>query len=46
MNNLFKPSWWVSIFVSTFFTMCIMLIIKKATARFDIPIVSDIAQSV
>lgn len=46
MRNLMNPSWWVGVIVSTFFTMCVMWAIKKVTAKVDIPVVSDIAQSV
>lgn len=43
MGNLFKLSWWIQMFVSTFMTMCFIYLIKKVTAKVNIPVVSDIA---
>lgn len=46
MRNLMNPSWWVGVIVSTFFTMCVMYVMKKVTAKVDIPVVSDVVQGV
>lgn len=44
--NLFSINWWVSTFVSTLIVMCFIYMIKKAAEKFNIPIVSDVAQAV
>lgn len=46
MGRLLSPSWWVSMLVSTFFTMLFIWIIKKASASVNIPVVSTIASEV
>ena len=46
MSNLLKPSWWISMFMSTFMTMFFIYLIKKATATVEIPVVSNVAQEV
>lgn len=46
MNRLFSVSFWVQLFMSTFLTMLMIYLIKKATSAVNIPIVSDIAQAV
>lgn len=44
--NVFSLNWWVSTLVSTIVTMCFIYVIKKFTAKVQIPVVSDIAASV
>lgn len=44
--NVFSVNWWISTFVSTLVTMVFIYFIKKMTAKFNIPVVSDIAASV
>lgn len=44
--NIFSPNWWISTFISTLVTMCFIYLIKKITATVNIPIVSDVAQTV
>lgn len=45
MNQIFSMNFWVSIIVSTFFTMCCFYAMKKLTAKVDIPVVSEIVQN-
>lgn len=45
MGNLFSINFWVQAFVSAFITMLCFYVIKKVTAKVDIPVVSDIAQN-
>lgn len=40
--KLTSLSWWTSALMSTFMTMVLMYIIKKATANVNIPVVSNI----
>lgn len=44
--NIFSLNWWTSTIAATFVTMCMIYLIKKATQKVQIPIVSDIAQEV
>lgn len=44
--NIFSLNWWVSTFVSTLVTMVFIYIIKTATAKVHIPVVSDVAAAV
>lgn len=44
--NIFSLSWWVSTLVSALIMMLMFYIIKKVTAKFNIPVVSTIAQEV
>lgn len=46
MSNLLKPSWWISMFMSTFMTMFFIYLIKKGTAAVEIPVVSNVAKEV
>ena len=46
MNKLLSPNFWVMLFINTFFTMCCIYAIKVLTAKFNIPVVSTIAESV
>ena len=40
--NITSPSWWLQMLVSTFVTMIFIYIIKKTTANFNVPLVSEI----
>ena len=44
--NVFSLNWWLSTFVSTLVTMVFIYLIKKATAKFNVPVVSEIAAAV
>lgn len=44
--NIFSLNWWLSTFVSALVMMAMFYIIKKVTAKFNIPVVSTIAQEV
>lgn len=44
--NLFSINWWISQFISVLITMCFIYLIKKFTAKVNIPVVSDVAQAV
>ena len=46
MGNLLKPSWWVSMFVSTLMTMIFIYLIKKITNKFNVPVLSEITEGV
>ena len=43
MNRIFTVSFWVQLFFSTLFTMLMIYLIKKASAKINIPVVSDIS---
>lgn len=43
MSTLLSPKWWLSMLFSTFLTMCFIYIIKKVSAKYQIPIVSTVA---
>jgi uncharacterized membrane protein len=43
---MFSPKWLVNMFVQVFITMIFIYFIKKASAKFNIPIVSKIAEEV
>lgn len=44
--RLGSPSWWISMFINVFITMVFIYIIKKASTKYDIPVVKTIAQEV
>ena len=44
--NVFSLNWWISTFFSTLVTMIFIYLIKKLTAKFNVPVVSDIAAAV
>jgi len=46
MNRLFTVSFWVQLFLSTFMTMVMIYLIKKANTKLNIPVVSDIVEGV
>lgn len=43
---MLSPKWLINTFVTVFITMIFIYIIKKAAAKYDIPIVSNIAKEV
>lgn len=43
MGSIFNPKFWLQIFISTFFTMCIIFVIKRVSNAFNIPVVKTIA---
>lgn len=45
MNKLTSPSWWISMFMSTFMTLCFIYLMKLITAKVEIPVVSTIVQN-
>lgn len=46
MRVLLSPSFWLSMFLSTFLTMCVIYLIKKLGTTYNIPIVSTVAEGV
>lgn len=46
MMNVFSLNWWISTFVSTLVTMVFIYIIKRMSAKFNIPVVSDVVAAV
>ena len=43
MSTIFSPKWWLSMLFSTFLTMCFIYIIKKVAGKYNIPVVSTVA---
>lgn len=46
MSRLFSINWWISQFISVFMTMVFIYLIKLMLGKVNIPIASDIAESV
>ena len=46
MNRIFSMSFWVQLFISTFLTMFMIYLIKKANQKLNIPVVSNIVEGV
>lgn len=46
MRRLFSPGFWISTFISTFITMLFIYWIKMLSAKFNIPVVSKVAEAV
>lgn len=46
MNVLFKPSWWLQMFLSTLLTMVFMYFIKKLATTYNVPVVSTVAEGI
>lgn len=46
MRAILSPSWWVSVIASTLVTMAVIVLIKKATQKVNIPVISDMVQEV
>lgn len=46
MINVLSPRWWFNMFVTVFITMIFIYFIKKISAKYQIPFVSDMAAEV
>jgi hypothetical protein len=46
MNRILSPTFWIQTFVGVLFTMVIIYIIKKAVAKYPVPVLSEVAASV
>ena len=46
MSFILRPSWWVSMFVSTLTTMMFIYLIKKITKAVNIPVVSNVVEEI
>ena len=46
MHRLLTVSFWVQLFLSTFLTMVMIYLIKKANEKVQLPVVSDIVEGV
>lgn len=46
MVQLTKVSWWVNMFITTFVTMIFIYLIKRATQKINVPVVSDMVSEV
>lgn len=44
--NVMSVNWWTSMIVSTLMTMIFIYLIKAATKKFNVPVISTIAESV
>lgn len=44
--NFFSPKWLINMFVTVFITMIFIYIIKKVSAKYNIPLVKQIAEEV
>lgn len=46
MHRFFTVSFWVQLFLSTFLTMVMIYLIKKANEKVQLPVVSNIVEGV
>lgn len=46
MSKLFSVNWWVSQFITVFITMVFIYLIKLILGKVNVPIASNIAESV
>lgn len=46
MGKVFTVSFWIQLFISTFMTMLMIYLIKKANEKVKLPVVSDIVEGV
>ena len=46
MSKLFSVNWWVSQFITVFITMVFIYLIKLILGKVNVPIASDIAESI
>lgn len=46
MKKIITPSFWISTLLTTMFTCFCIYLLKKAAAKVDVPVVSDIIQEV
>lgn len=44
--NVLSVRWWLNMFINVFVTMCFIYLIKKLTAKYNVPVVSNIAAEV
>lgn len=44
--NILSPGFWVNALVSTMITMICIYLIKKANEKFNLPVVSEIVETV
>lgn len=44
MTNLFSVNWWISMLISTMVTIFFIWLIKKVSAKVNIPVVSSIIE--
>ena len=46
MKAILSPSWWIGVVCSTLVTMAVIVLIKRAAQKVNIPIVSEVIQEV
>lgn len=46
MSRIFTVNFWVQLFITTFFTMLMMWMIKKANEKISVPVVGDMISEV
>ena len=46
MGRIFTINFWVQLFITTFFTMLMMWLIKKANEKISVPVVGDMINEV
>lgn len=46
MLQLTNPKWWINMFVQTFLTMIFIYLIKTIAGKYNVPVVSTVAESV
>lgn len=46
MGRILTVNFWVNLFITTFFTMVMMWLIKKANTKINVPVVGDIIEEV
>jgi len=46
MDSLFSPRFWIQIIISTIVTMILIYLMKRFFAKVNVPVLSDVAQSV
>lgn len=44
--NIFSINWWISTLVSTLVTMTMIYVIKQVASKYNIPVVSTVAEGV
>lgn len=46
MGRIFTINFWVQLFITTFFTMLMMYMIKKVNEKISVPVVGDMINEV
>lgn len=46
MGRIFTVNFWIQLFITTFFTMLMMWLIKKANEKINVPVVGEIINEV